>query len=266
MARSGLVSRAGFHAGGGGPPVFCWGVGMASDTATVEAGGEAAAPGVRAAKPAILRAKAVPIKRLKPYEANPRRHPRRQIDALKGVLVSLGWQTVIVIDGDNTVVCGHGRLDAAKELARAGTAVRDWPWHDKVPAVMAADLSARELEELRLADNKLASLGAVDHDKMRAAVADLTGKGSDLARFGFSAADLSAIMKRGPAAGASPAASDAAPVVHEMKFQVHTDQKAGIEAALVLAKAEPFEADAPNKSANGNALARVCQFYAAHHG
>lgn len=55
------------------------------------------------------------IKELKPYENNPRKND----DAVKYIANSIkkfGFRNPIIIDKDNTVICGHTRLKAAKKL------------------------------------------------------------------------------------------------------------------------------------------------------
>ena len=82
------------------------------------------------------------VKDLKPYEKNPRKND----DAVQYVANSIkefGFRVPIVIDSDNTIVCGHTRWKAAKLLKM-----------ETVPCVIAADLTEEQIKEFRVADNK----------------------------------------------------------------------------------------------------------------
>ena len=82
------------------------------------------------------------VKVLKPYEKN----PRKTDDAVQYVANSIkefGFRVPIVIDSDNTIVCGHTRWKAAKLLKM-----------ETVPCVIADDLTEEQIKAFRVADNK----------------------------------------------------------------------------------------------------------------
>ncbi len=79
---------------------------------------------------------------LKPYEKNPRKND----DAVRYVANSIkefGFRVPIVIDSDNTIVCGHTRWKASKLLKM-----------ETVPCVIADDLTEEQIKAFRVADNK----------------------------------------------------------------------------------------------------------------
>ena len=84
------------------------------------------------------------INNLKPYDKNQKLHPKKQIDLLKKNINEFGFTTPILIDKDNEIIAGHGRLIAIKELK----------W-EKVPCVRMENLTDKQIKALRLADNKL---------------------------------------------------------------------------------------------------------------
>jgi ParB-like chromosome segregation protein Spo0J len=53
---------------------------------------------------------------LKPYPGNARTHSKRQIKLIARSIERFGWTNPILVSDDNEVVCGHGRLEAAKLL------------------------------------------------------------------------------------------------------------------------------------------------------
>ena len=80
---------------------------------------------------------------LVPYAMNAKIHPQEQIDRLANGIKAFGWTQPIVIDKENVIVIGHGRLMAAKQLML-----------DRVPCIRRDDLSEAEINACRLEDNK----------------------------------------------------------------------------------------------------------------
>lgn len=89
--------------------------------------------------------KMVDIKLIKPYANNAKKHPKEQIEKLSKHIEHVGWDQPIVVDENNIILKGHGRLLAAKALKL-----------DKVPVVVKLDLSETQKKSCRIADNKLA--------------------------------------------------------------------------------------------------------------
>ena len=85
----------------------------------------------------------IAIGKIKPYKYNPRDND----EAVPLVMASIhefGFKVPIVLDKNNTIVCGHTRYKAAKQLGLS-----------KVPCVIADDLSEEQIKAFRLADNKV---------------------------------------------------------------------------------------------------------------
>lgn len=87
----------------------------------------------------------VNIKSITPYDKNAKLHSQDQIDKLANVISQYGWDQPIVIDENNIIIKGHGRLEAAKKLGL-----------QSVPIIRVSDLTTAQKKALRLADNKLA--------------------------------------------------------------------------------------------------------------
>ena len=79
-----------------------------------------------------------------PYNKNAKRHPSDQVKKIAESIKQFGFQQPIVVDKDNIVVIGHGRLLASKRLKLS-----------EVPVVKADDLTDEQIKALRLADNKV---------------------------------------------------------------------------------------------------------------
>ena len=82
------------------------------------------------------------ISDIAPYAKNPRRN-ERAVDAVAASIKQFGWKQPIVTDAKGVIVVGHTRYYAALKLGL-----------DKVPVVVAKDLSEDQCKAYRIADNK----------------------------------------------------------------------------------------------------------------
>lgn len=110
---------------------------------------------------------------LTPYENNTKVHPPEQIDRIAESIKRFGFQQPIVVDRENVVIIGHGRLLAAKQL-----------FLDSVPVVCADELTEEQAQALRLADNKT-NESPWDFGKLEEELAALSIAGIDMSKFGF---------------------------------------------------------------------------------
>ena len=85
----------------------------------------------------------IDVKKITPYAQNAKTHPDKQVEHIANSIEQFGFKQPLVIDKDNILVIGHGRLLAAKRLHI-----------DSVPCVRADDLTDEQIKALRLADNK----------------------------------------------------------------------------------------------------------------
>jgi hypothetical protein len=108
---------------------------------------------------------------LRPYEKNAKTHPAEQVSRIARSIEEFGWQQPLVVDKDNVVVIGHGRLMAAKKLGL-----------EKVPVVKADNLTDEQIRALRLADNKTAE-SSWDDGLLRLSLDEITD--IDMTDFGF---------------------------------------------------------------------------------
>ena len=91
------------------------------------------------------------IGELIPYERNPKVHPESQIRQLANSIKQWGWTVPILVDEDNMVIAGHGRLYAAQELGM-----------ETAPCIVARGWSDKQKRAYVIADNKLAENGSWD--------------------------------------------------------------------------------------------------------
>ena len=114
-----------------------------------------------------------------PYAANSRTHSDAQVAQIAASIKEFGWTNPILIDGDNTIIAGHGRLLAARKLGM-----------DEVPAIILDHLSKAQQRALVIADNQLALNAGWDIDMLKAEIEDLNLEGFDLGLLGFDEREL----------------------------------------------------------------------------
>lgn len=91
------------------------------------------------------------ISEIRPYENNPRINDGA-VDKVAESLKEFGWKQPIVIDADGVIIAGHTRYKAAQKLGM-----------DKVPCLVADDLTENQVRAYRLADNKVSDYAIWDN-------------------------------------------------------------------------------------------------------
>ncbi len=99
-------------------------------------------------KDAELQLQKIQIKDLKEYANNPRVN-QPAVDSLKKSIKSYGYQQPIVVTTDNTILAGHTRLRALKELVAEGHTE-----YEEVDVIIAGHLNTDEANQFRIVDNK----------------------------------------------------------------------------------------------------------------
>lgn len=84
------------------------------------------------------------IKELKPYKKNAKKHDKTQVEQIANSIKEFGFTQPVIIDKNNCVVAGHGRILGAK---KAGL--------KQVPTVTLEELTEEQIKAYRLVDNKL---------------------------------------------------------------------------------------------------------------
>lgn len=109
-----------------------------------------------------------------PYERNNRQHSQQQVDRIANSIAEFGFNQPIVVDENNIVLVGHGRLDAAKKLGLA-----------EVPIVRKAGLTETQKKAYRILDNKLQNDSTWDAESLNLELAALEDADFDLAAWGL---------------------------------------------------------------------------------
>ena len=123
------------------------------------------------------------VEALIPYARNPRTHAEGQIAKIAASIVEYGWTNPILVDGDNGIIAGHGRLAAARKLGL-----------DQVPVIELAHLSPSQKRALVIADNRLALDAGWDEAMLALELAELSESGYELALTGFDSSELERLL------------------------------------------------------------------------
>jgi DNA modification methylase len=92
------------------------------------------------------------ISELKNNSRNSRTHSKRQIRQIAESIKAFGFTNPVLVDGDNTIVAGHGRVSGAKLLGM-----------HEVPTIQLAGLTPDQIRAYVLADNRLAEKAGWDN-------------------------------------------------------------------------------------------------------
>lgn len=142
------------------------------------------------------------VEALLPYAANSRTHSDAQVAQIAASIREFGWTNPILIDGDNTIIAGHGRLLAARKLGM-----------EEVPVIVLDHLSKAQQRALVIADNQLALNAGWDMEMLSAEIESLKLEDFDLGLLGFDDAFLDDLLHDEPTDGLTD--EDAVPEVPE---------------------------------------------------
>jgi DNA modification methylase len=116
-----------------------------------------------------------------PYALNSREHSDDQVAQIAASIRAFGFTNPVLIDEQNNLIAGHGRVMAARKLGMT-----------EVPAIVVTGMDERKRRALIIADNKLALNASWDMEALLVEVRDLGGEFGEL--MGFSDDELAAMM------------------------------------------------------------------------
>jgi len=128
-----------------------------------------------------------PVADLLPYARNSRTHSPAQIAKLAAAIREFGWTVPILVMADGTVVAGHGRLEAARQLKL-----------EQVPTIDVSHLDEAQMRAYVIADNRLALDAGWDEDLLASEVQQLLADDFAVELLGFSATELGQLLGTEP--------------------------------------------------------------------
>lgn len=116
----------------------------------------------------------MPVGNLKKYSKNSRTHSDKQISQIADSIREFGFTNPILVDENNEIIAGHGRLDAALSLDM-----------ESVPVVVVKGLDADQKKALVIADNQLALNAGWDLELLTSEIEQLMDHNYDIDLLGF---------------------------------------------------------------------------------
>lgn len=127
--------------------------------------------------------KTVSVAELIPYARNSRTHSDAQVAKIAASIREFGFLNPVIVDGQNGIVAGHGRVLAAQKLGL-----------DTLPVIEAAHLTEAQKRAYVIADNRLALDAGWDNDMLKVELSDLQADGFNLELTGFSLDEIAAFL------------------------------------------------------------------------
>jgi ParB-like chromosome segregation protein Spo0J len=127
--------------------------------------------------------KPAPVANLVPYARNSRTHSAAQVDKIAASIKEFGFLNPVIVDGENGIIAGHGRILAAQKLGL-----------ETVPTIEAAHLTDAQRKAYIIADNRLALDAGWDDEMLRVELQDLDAVDFDLTLTGFSVEEMDGLF------------------------------------------------------------------------
>lgn len=127
-----------------------------------------------------------PIGGLHPNPRNPRTHSAAQLRQIADSIRQFGFTNPLLIDDEDRVLAGHGRLEAARSLGMA-----------QVPAIRLAEMTEAEKRAYVIADNRVAEKAGWDNQLLALELQYLTELelNFDVTITGFEMADIDVLIQ-----------------------------------------------------------------------
>lgn len=124
-----------------------------------------------------------PLEGLIPYVNNSRTHSESQVSQVAASIKEFGFTNPVLIDDDNMIIAGHGRIQAAMRLGLA-----------EVPCIRLSHLTENQKKAYIIADNKLALNAGWDEELLRLELGNLDENDFDLSLTGFDDDELKNLL------------------------------------------------------------------------
>jgi ParB-like chromosome segregation protein Spo0J len=195
------------------------------------------------------------VSELIPYINNSRTHSEEQITKIASSIKEFGFTNPILIDQDNSIIAGHGRLQAVKKLG-----------YEEVSCIVISGLTKTQIKALIIADNQLALNASWDIDKLSLELDSLKDDNFNLDILGFNNDFLKDIQEEIIPLSDLPEIKDGdKEPFQQMTFIIHDSQIKFINLALEKVKSKFDLKNEYNQNINGNAITEICKnFYESH--
>tara|TARA_R110000782_G_scaffold55759_2_gene117264 strand:- start:565 stop:1080 length:516 start_codon:yes stop_codon:yes gene_type:complete len=125
----------------------------------------------------------ISTEKLTPYINNSRTHNDEQIEQIANSIREFGFTNPVLIDENNEVLAGHGRLKAAEFLELKS-----------IPSIQITGLTEQQKKAYVIADNKLALNAVWDDEMLQKELSDLFAQDFDLSLLGWSENEITSFV------------------------------------------------------------------------
>jgi len=198
--------------------------------------------------------KQVDVDSLKAYAQNARTHNEKQVAQIAESIKEFGFLAPCLVDKDNVLIVGHGRLMAAKTLGMK-----------KVPTLRIEHLTPNQVKAYRIADNQLALNAGWDMDLLGLDLTELSDAEFDIDLLGFHEEEISALFPEPLGEYPDLPEGEKTPF-QQMTFTLHDEQAEQVVRTIKVAKGMGPFVNSANENSNGNALARICEVFISQNG
>jgi hypothetical protein len=130
-----------------------------------------------------MKIETLPTEKLIPYARNTRTHSDEQVAQIAASIREFGFTNPVLIDGQDGIIAGHGRVMAARKLGL-----------NEVPCIRLGHLTDAQRRAYIIADNKLALNAGWDEELLAVELADLREMDFDLNLTGFDGDAIEVIL------------------------------------------------------------------------
>ena len=131
----------------------------------------------------MLTPEQTPIEQLQPYKNNARLHSDEQVDQIAQSIEEFGFLNPVLVDDQNTILAGHGRVMGAKKLGL-----------DTVPTIQIKHLSESQKKAYIIADNQIALNAGWEMQLLETELKELNKDSFDVSLLGFDAKELDKLL------------------------------------------------------------------------
>lgn len=161
---------------------------------------------------------------LKPYPRNSKEHTTEQIKRIAASIEEFGLNSPVIVDEDNVILVGHGRVEAAIKLGLP-----------TIPVYKKTGLTEAQKRAYRIIDNKCSSDTGYNYSNLGVELAALVDMGFDGQEFCFDEFDFKSLDLTPPPPeddDEDDAQDDPAEWLGQITLQVPTDVMEAFEADI----------------------------------
>lgn len=118
-----------------------------------------------------------------PYARNSRTHDEKQVTQIASSIKEFGFTNPVLVDSDNGIIAGHGRVLAAQKLKL-----------DVVPCIVLGHLTETQKRAYVIADNKIALNSGWDNEMLKLELLELQENDFDLSLVGFESFEIDELL------------------------------------------------------------------------